>query len=52
MGKHQRKVDKKLADRIAGYEAIKGDKKAFHKPGSRNLKKQGGGAAQKGFGRR
>lgn len=42
MAKHSKKVQKKLDRRIKDYEASiqkKADPRAFHKPGSRNLKK-------------
>lgn len=41
MAKHLRKVEKKLARRIRGYNEIKNhdDPTKTHKPGSMNLKK-------------
>lgn len=40
MGKHHDKIAKALAQRIAGWEAVK-SKSGFNKPGSMNKKKTG-----------
>lgn len=51
MGKHARKVEAKVKARQADFDSMR-NTKGFHRPGSRNLKKQGVSSSAKGGRRR
>lgn len=52
MGNKFNKMEAKLKQRQSSYDSIAGDKKAFTRPGSQNMRKQHASGSSSKFGRR